>query len=1016
MKNPLKAIRRRIEYQKSDEKRQLDFWYDLPVNDKYVMLEPGRGEQTSGSMFALLKEIETNPEFEEFIPFFIVTDGSIADAERKIKHYGFKKVRTVKRMTDDYFRMLATCKYFFSDNTYPAEFCKKPDQILANTWHGTPLKKMGTANIDGGRGLGNVQRNYFMADYALHPNEFTRDVFLDDYKTRWMFSGECVLLDYPRNDGFWNDDLRKQIRVEQGVDDLQVIAYMPTWRGVDAKTVSSEDQLKEVKDYLLALDSKIDHDRQILYVNMHPFVGKQLDFSDYEHLRTFPPEYETYDFLNIADVLITDYSSVMFDYAETGRPVYLFTYDLDDYMSSRGVYFGLGKLPFPQCMTVDELFDCINTAPSLDYTDFLKEFCSFRDPGGLSASYQYLSLVLNGKDTGVCRERIPHEQEAHILACKDLDGGLSDDLRKAIAKWNALGEHVVITFEGGIKNSYLDALHELNTMDGVDYYSLVGGRTDRDMPREIRRIFPGWHVEGFNKMSDFSQTSVRILHHLIPVHNYDISLSGGALTISFTADRTSFLQTARLGDREYELRQAGNRYSFDVPVADLSAFKARNKIRLADCFGIEHKIIARRAFVRKRKMLQGKLISLPDDMVCYLQEYYNGVDLLVRRRNVTDGRGQRFLLFLAYLLSKLGIGKRSVVLYEKNSEYYEESAAVVYEKLLDNGYKDVYFILDKNSPHWKLVPDRYRANLLPKYSFKHYSKLFRAKTIISTEMVSHSIEQRPISAFAKYWLQHAGFNYVWLQHGPTYMISLDAEGRSYYKQNVRAGYKTRTVVSSELEAQHFIECGKYDPEALYLCGMPNFDRADRTEPHDKIVIMPTWRPWESVAAAEDFTRTSYYALVKKMYDAVPEDLKDRVVILPHPLIKRYVLESNNFISDHMLPDLTHADVIRMADTLITDYSSISYLAFYMGCNVAFYWEEKEDSVSHYGPSARLMLTEGLAFGDVCYTPDELSRSVAANYGSAPSAAYEDRFRRIISFHDGENTERLIGLLKKDGLI
>ena len=167
MKNPLKAIRRRIEYQKSDEKRQLDFWYDLPVNDKYVMLEPGRGEQTSGSMFALLKEIETNPEFEEFIPFFIVTDGSIADAERKIKHYGFKKVRTVKRMTDDYFRMLATCKYFFSDNTYPAEFCKKPDQILANTWHGTPLKKMGTANIDGGRGLGNVQRNYFTADYAL---------------------------------------------------------------------------------------------------------------------------------------------------------------------------------------------------------------------------------------------------------------------------------------------------------------------------------------------------------------------------------------------------------------------------------------------------------------------------------------------------------------------------------------------------------------------------------------------------------------------------------------------------------------------------------------------------------------------------------------------------------------------------------------------------------------------------------------------------------------------------------
>ena len=118
----------------------------------------------------------------------------------------------------------------------------------------------------------------------------------------------------------------------------------------------------------------------------------------------------------------------------------------------------------------------------------------------------------------------------------------------------------------------------------------------------------------------------------------------------------------------------------------------------------------------------------------------------------------------------------------------------------------------------------------------------------------------------------------------------------------------------------------------------------------------------------------------------------------------------------MLPDFTHEEVLRMTDTLITDYSSISYDAFYRGANVIFDWEEKDYTIAYYGQSARLMLTEDLAFGEVTYTQDELRKAISKVYGKEQEDRFVDRFRRIVTYHDGRNTERFIEMAKKDGLL
>lgn len=1036
MNNPIKAVKRRISYHNSPDRKYRDYWYSCPVNKNYIMLEPGRGETVSGNMFAILKELCTAPEWESYQVFFVVTNKTTEEAQTKIKKYGFEKVKLVMRMSDEYLKLLASCKFFFSDNTYPDIFCKKPDQVLANTWHGTPLKKMGRANIGGARGMGNVQRNYFMADYSMFPNELTRDIFMDDYMLRYEFSGDIVMMDYPRNDAFFDDKMRERIIKEQGLEGKEVFAYMPTWRGGDAHNVSTNSQVGTVAKYLEEIDEKLD-DNQVLFVNLHPFVASGLNYEEFRHIRVFPKDYETYDFLNVSDALITDYSSVMFDYAQTGRKVLLFTYDLEEYLRDRGVYLDVKELPFELCRSVDDLLDALKKGKKDDIEEFRRTYCNYRSSDGAGCAESFLRLVVgNAKESEEAFYKIekPERDEnkhIHLYAVADLSGGLSEELRNNIEKQINEGRHVVIAFQGGMKESYIEAFNELNNYEDVEYYSLIGGIRDEDIPREVRRVFPGWRVDSFNTIDKLRRTTFRLVHHLMPVKAYSIKESADAITVRFRQSRLSYLDHASICEHRYELERSGDNYSITIPKDDLRSFKYRNQINLIDVFGNENKIIASRKLSKVLKIIHTKLINVKlgnDPMACYLQEYINRTDLVVRDANYTDKAGQRIIIGAAYILAKLTPGKASlpIILYEKNAERYEESASVLYERLMDKGYKNAYYVLRSGSPAEQSVPASYRSNILKKYSFSHYYKLFRTKTIIATETITHNIDLRPISPFLRYWLKHAGLNYVFLQHGVMYMISLDAETRAFFKLEERPGYVNRIVVSSKLEAEHFIYRGGVKPEELYICGLLKFDRAERYDVHDRIVIMPTWRPWEAVLAAESFRETGYYRFVEKIYNAVPDELKDKVVVLPHPLIKKYAVEEyektagssnpDGGIIKLMLPDETHEEVLRKTDTLITDYSSIAYDAFYRGANVIFDWEEKDYTVSQYGKTARLMLTEDLAFGNVCYSMEELKEAIKKTYGKGHSKEEEERFGKLVEFHDGRNTERLIEMIKKDGLI
>lgn len=348
------------------------YYEKLAVNDKVILFESKHGDDLAGNIFNMLYEMGRD-SYKDFRILLVLKKELYETYDRLLKNYNIDYVTFIELHSDEYLRALAAAKYLVTDTSLPPYYIKKPEQVYLNTWHGTPLKAMGRAVPDREYGLGNVQRNFNIADYLLYQNEFSRDIFLKDYMLDKIYEGKVLLSGYPRNSSFYRTDRRDKIRKDCGLEDTQVIVYMPTWRGLLHKK-ESKAQVEKIFGYLAHLDHKLKDD-QVLFVKLHPFVKSGIDYSQLVHVREFPTDYETYDFLNASDMLITDYSSIMFDYAVSKKKIILFTYDRKEYLGDRGIYIGLDDMDLPKVDTVEELVAEINKE-EYAYPKFYEQFCS----------------------------------------------------------------------------------------------------------------------------------------------------------------------------------------------------------------------------------------------------------------------------------------------------------------------------------------------------------------------------------------------------------------------------------------------------------------------------------------------------------------------------------------------------------------------------------------------------------------------------------------------------------------
>ena len=342
-------------------------YYNEDLDEKLVYLESRDGLDFTGNIFRIVEEL-SNGNYDD-LKIHVHAKPHVVDKIKDYqKNYNLHIDKIITKEANAT-KTLEKAKYIFTDSGIRPKYVKREGQIVINTWHGTPLKIMGWDNRLEQHLIGNAQHALLSSDYLLYPNDYMCSKMMDAYMISEIFSGDILLEGYPRNSVFFKAPWLKD---KLNLNDYEIFAYMPTYRGV----FHSDNSNSQISDYLDEMDLKL-NDNQILFVKLHIFDESQIDFSKFSHIRVFPKEYETYDVLNMADVLITDYSSVFFDFANSRRKIILFNYDEDDYESYRGFYFPLSDLPFPKVKTTDDLIEQLNSPKDYDDSDFIRDFCTY---------------------------------------------------------------------------------------------------------------------------------------------------------------------------------------------------------------------------------------------------------------------------------------------------------------------------------------------------------------------------------------------------------------------------------------------------------------------------------------------------------------------------------------------------------------------------------------------------------------------------------------------------------------
>lgn len=440
----------------------------LDIVDNEIVFQSYDGTSISGNPYYILREVCNDPYYKDFKKYVVTTWRNYNKTVEYIEGFEDESIIVLKIHSDEYCQVVARAKYLITNATFAPYIIKREGQCYLNTWHGTPLKCLGRQIKDAPNEIGNTQRNFLMADYLLYPNEFTFERMRVDYMLEKYYTGKYVISGYPRNTAFFDYSLAEQIREELELTDKKIVVYMPTWRG-NLNNKNTDYQSAYTLYTLYELDKRLDDDT-VLFVKLHSLNNKRINYKEFEHIEEFPSAYETYEFLNTADCLITDYSSVFFDYANTGRKIVLYGYDKERYLSDKGMYMDYDSLPFAFAQNVDELYKEISSLDSFpDYSDFNEQFTKY----DTSASVKELcDLFFKGEKADTVKiidGKSYHNNKPNVLVFGGTlaKNGITTALKGFIKNIDKEKYNVILTFYKGKVEANKNVINDFHDIDYI---------------------------------------------------------------------------------------------------------------------------------------------------------------------------------------------------------------------------------------------------------------------------------------------------------------------------------------------------------------------------------------------------------------------------------------------------------------------------------------------------------------------------------------------------------------------
>ena len=337
-----------------------------------------KGKQASDNPLGIAQELRRRGDDREHI--WAVNDWAVPIPEG---------ARPVLMGTEGYWDAVARSKYIVSNDDMPASYVKRPGQVYAQTWHGTPLKRIGfdveqLQSISGAKYLDHLGADVAKWDILLSPNPFSTPILRQAFR----FDGDIYESGYPRNDVLAAGDaealaatVRQRIGLPAG---KRAVMYAPTWR--DNQYYASGRYRFDLRFDLERAWQQLGDDYVVLIRGHHHMAddvppgrpGFVINVTAYPDLA---------ELFLVSDALVTDYSSMMCDFAATGKPMLFYTYDLEDYRDNlRGFYLDFeAEVPGPLLASSEEVIAAIGDLDAVaaryrpKYEAFAAKFCPLDD-------------------------------------------------------------------------------------------------------------------------------------------------------------------------------------------------------------------------------------------------------------------------------------------------------------------------------------------------------------------------------------------------------------------------------------------------------------------------------------------------------------------------------------------------------------------------------------------------------------------------------------------------------------
>lgn len=303
------------------------------------------------------------------------------------------KVKTVNKNTLKYFYLLFSSKILITNDYFPSYIPKKTSQYLINTWHGGGAYKRVNAKNKSQERLYRIlysHTNYFLSSCRKFSEVMSTDLYIDPYN----------FLPYgmPRNDLFFYKEVvekaNRKVRKKYNLNnDEYIILYAPTWRDDSREIINEIIELKVLDAFKKMTNKKVKLLIRAHYHTKHYVLDNNcIDVTAYSDMQ---------ELLCAADILITDYSSCMWDFSLMYKPCFIYATDIDQYKQERDFYTPMSEWPFPIARNADELINNIVNFNEDEYIEKVKKhhqaLGSYEDGHACERVCKLIEDIIDGK-------------------------------------------------------------------------------------------------------------------------------------------------------------------------------------------------------------------------------------------------------------------------------------------------------------------------------------------------------------------------------------------------------------------------------------------------------------------------------------------------------------------------------------------------------------------------------------------------------------------------------------------